>query len=127
MLDPVHGMTDNILKKQRLEIEEVVNTIHDNINQQRSDLKICLPELKGILFGLMEEHFQDIKFLAGKLGGDHPKISMLEQKGDQLIDSVNETLYLTNTLLRDDERDWEDNGDTVSEEHPAYADAVHEA
>ena len=72
----------------------------------------------------MEEHFQDIKFLAGKLGGDHPTISMLEQKGDQLIDSVNETIYLTNTVLRDDESDWEDYGDTVSEEHPVYADAV---
>ena len=64
VFDPVHG---NILKKQRSEIEEVVDTIHNNINQQRSDLKICLPELKGILFGLMEEQFQDINFLAGKL------------------------------------------------------------
>ena len=72
-------MIYNILKKKRLDEKEVVNTIHDNIHQQRSDLKICLPELKGILFGLMEEHFQDIKFLPGKLGEHHPKIIMLEQ------------------------------------------------
>ena len=56
----------------------------------------------------MEEHFHDIKFFAEKLGGEHPMISILEQKGGQLIESVNETLYLTNTLLKDAESDWED-------------------
>ena len=116
-----HGMVNNILKKQRLEIEEVIDTIHDNINQLRSDLEICLIKLKGILFGLMEDHFHDIKFLADKLGGDHPMISILEQEGDQLIDSVNETIYLTDTLLRDAESDWEGYGDAVCEEHPAQA------
>jgi hypothetical protein len=63
-----------------MEIEEVVNTIHDNISQHRSDLIICLPELRGVLLGLMQEHFNDIKDVASKLGGDHPMISMLEQK-----------------------------------------------
>ena len=33
VFDNAHGMIDNILKKQRLEIEEVVDTIHDNLNQ----------------------------------------------------------------------------------------------
>ena len=46
VLNPGHGMVKNILKEQRLEIEEVIDTIHDIINQHRSDLKICLPELK---------------------------------------------------------------------------------
>ena len=49
VLNPGNGMVKNILKEQRLEIKEVIDTIHDNINHHRSDLKICLPELKGIL------------------------------------------------------------------------------
>ena len=71
-----------ILKEQRSEIDEVMDTIHDNINQQRSDLEICIPELKRALIGLMQEHFHDIKFLANKLGENHPMISVLEQEGD---------------------------------------------
>ena len=42
-----------LLKEKRSEIDEVMDTIHDNINQQRSDLEICIPELKRDLFGLM--------------------------------------------------------------------------
>ena len=49
------------MKQQRVEIEEVIETINDNINQFRSDLEICLPELTGSLHGLMEEYFLDIK------------------------------------------------------------------
>ena len=32
----VHAMV-SILKRQELEIEEVIDTIHENISQQRSD------------------------------------------------------------------------------------------
>ena len=91
-----------ILKTQRSEIDEVIETIHDNINQ-RSDLEICLPELKNILIGLMQDQFQDIKFLANKLGENHPMISMLEQERDQLVGVANKTIKMTNIFIMDTE------------------------
>ena len=54
----------NILKQQERDIEEVINTIYENINQQRSDLEVCLPELKEVLCSLLQEHCSDIKDLS---------------------------------------------------------------
>ena len=41
--DSTSDIALGILSMQRIEIEEVVDAIHDNINQQRTDLRICLP------------------------------------------------------------------------------------
>ena len=95
-------MVVGILKTQRSEIDEVIETIHDNINQ-RSDLEICLPELKKILIGLIQDHFQDIKFSANNLGESHPMISVLEQERDQLVGVANEMIKMTNIFIMDTE------------------------
>ena len=97
--DVGHGRVMMILKEHRLEMEEVIETIHDNINQLRTDLDICLPE-------------------PDMLGKDHPMIRTLEQEGNQLISSVNETMYLANTILRDAVSNWDGYTDTVCDDDP---------
>ena len=64
----------NILKQQERDIEEVINTIHENITQQISDLVVCLPELKEALISLLQEHCSDNKDLANQLGVDHSMV-----------------------------------------------------
>ena len=96
-----------ILKQQKLEIEEVIDAINENIKQQRSELRFCLPEVKEVQHGLLQEHCSDTKLLADKLGEDHPVASLWEQKEDQLIDMANEALYLIGIILRIDEELWE--------------------
>ena len=54
-------------KSQRLDIDEVIATIQDNINQERSDLHICIPELKSNLYGLIEDYRSFIKHLGSML------------------------------------------------------------
>ena len=110
------------MKQQRVEIEEVIDTINDNINHMRSDLEICLPELTGSLHGLMEEYFLDIEFLGDKLalGQDNPLIRFLEQEGNKLIDSVNQATYLANIMLRNTECDWE----SYTDEAPQSVDHI---
>ena len=70
--DNGHSSLMMVLKEQMLDIDEVIATIQDNINQERSDLHICIPELKSILYGLIEDHISFIKYLGSMLGGDHP-------------------------------------------------------
>ena len=94
-----------ILKEQRSDIDEVLETIYDNINQQRSDLHTCIPELRRVLYGLLTEHLDSIKQLAAKQG-DHGQnydsmIRVLQQEGDDLVDSVNAAIHLANTVLMD--------------------------
>ena len=125
MPNTVHAMI-TILKQQELEIEEAINTINENINQQRSDLIFCLPELKEVLHGLLQEHCSDTKHLADKLGEDHPVASLWEQKEDQLIDVANEALYLIGIILRNDEELWESDETEASEHHPADAEPATE-
>ena len=100
-----HAMT-NILKQQEIEIEEVIDTIHENINHQRSDLRFCLPELKKVLIDLLQEHCSDTKHLATELGVDHPMVRVWEHRDDQLVDWANEALYLTGITLRNYE-EWD--------------------
>ena len=49
----------------------------------------------------MQDHFNDIKFVAKKLGENQPMTSMLEQESDQLVDSANETIRVTNIFIMD--------------------------
>ena len=106
VMHPTHSNM-MVLKEQRLDIDEVISTIQDNINQERSDLHICIPELKSILYGLIEDHISFIKYLGSMLGGDHPWIRSLEQESDKLIDEINETMHQTNVIIRMAESDWE--------------------
>ena len=66
----------NFLKQQVLEMREVIFTIEENIGQMRSDLEICLPELKNVLISLLLEDWSDIKQFAGELGAGHPLVSL---------------------------------------------------
>ena len=69
----VHAMS-NILRQQELEIREVIDTIHENIDQLRDDLGICLPELREVLIGLREEHCSDAEHLVRELGVGHDMV-----------------------------------------------------
>ena len=81
-----------LLKQQRSEIDEVMETIYANVAKQRADLQICLPELRRAVLGLTEDHFIDAKILAKELGEDHALVREIEHEGDQLVDAVNTTL-----------------------------------
>ena len=70
--DNGHSSLMMVQKEQRLDIDEVIATIQDNINQERSDLHICIPELKRILYGLIEDHISFIKYLGSMLGREPP-------------------------------------------------------
>ena len=101
--DMGHAGVMMILKNQRIEIEEVIETIQDNITQWRSDLDVCIPELQRILYDLMEDHFSFIKHLASMLGGEHPMIRIINKESDHLIDAANEMMYQANVILREAE------------------------
>ena len=58
-------------KSQRLDIDEVLATIQDNINQERSDLHICIPELKSIPYSLIEDT-NKLHQILGKHAGQGP-------------------------------------------------------
>ena len=105
--DVGHARVMMILKTQRLEIEEVIETIQDNITQWRSDLEVCIPELKRILYDLMEDHFDFIKHLASMLGGEHPMIRIINKDSEHLIDAANEVMYQANVILREAESNSE--------------------
>jgi hypothetical protein len=105
--DMGHARVMMILKNQRLEIEEVIETIQDNITQWRSDLDVCIPEWKRILYGLMEDHFSFVKHLASMLGGEHPMIRIIDKESDHLIDAANEMMYKADVILRGPESNSE--------------------
>ena len=62
----LHHIT-TILKEQRSDIDEVLESIYDNINLHRADLNICIPELRNVLYGLLLEHLKSIKLLAASI------------------------------------------------------------
>ena len=91
----------NILRQQELEIREVIDTIHENINQQRSDLRFCLPELREVLIGLMQEHCSDTDHLANETGLAHDMVLYWDL--DQLVDEAHEAIQMTDIMLGNDE------------------------
>ena len=97
---PAHAMT-NILRQQELEIREVIDTIHENINQQRSDLRFCLPELREVLIGLMQEHRSDTDHLANETGLANDMVLYWDL--DQLVDEAHEAIQMTDIMLGNDE------------------------
>ncbi len=94
----------NILKQQELDVEEVTATIHSYINQFcRSELRFCIPELRGILVGLLQKLLKGTKHLEYLLGEDHPVAIVWTQREDQLLEVANEALHLSYIVLRDSE------------------------
>ena len=94
-----------ILKEQKSEIMEIVETIHDNIDQSRADLLVCIPELKRAMCDLMEEHLNDVKMLSTKLGLNQSIIEHFMHH-DQLEDKVNGALRHINHMIMDTQEDW---------------------
>ena len=95
----------SILKQQESDIKEVIVTIKENIDQQREDLRFCLPELREVLIGLLEELSIDTQDLTSRLGEGHPVSILCEQREDQLTDTANETIYMSDIILRQEE-EW---------------------
>jgi hypothetical protein len=91
--DSTTDITHGILSMQKIEIEEVVDAIYDNISQQRTDLGICRPELKNVLVSLLQDHCCEIEHVAEELVQDHHMSRMWKQMGDKLVASAREALY----------------------------------
>ena len=101
-------MITRLLKQQRSDILEVIETVTDNINQQRADLLVCIPELRKIMCGLMEDHLGNVKLLATKLGKSHTLVREIVEQHHQLEDTVNGTLRQVNQMVMDSKEDWKE-------------------
>ena len=89
-----------ILKQQELEVEEVTATIHSYINQFcRSELRSCIPEMRGILVSLLQKHLKGTKHLESLLGEDHHVAMMWMQRESQLLKVANNVLRLSYIVL----------------------------
>ena len=95
----VHVMI-NILKQHELDVEEVTATIHSYINQFcRSELRFCIPEMRGILVSLLQKHLKGTKHLGYLLGENHPVAIVLTHREDQLLEVANKALHLSYIAL----------------------------
>ena len=93
-----------ILKQQELDVEEVTATIYSYINQFcRSELRFFIPEMRGILVGLLQKHLKGTKHLENVLGEDHPVAMIWTQRVDQLLEVANEALHLSYIVLMNSE------------------------
>ena len=119
----VHAMVSN-LKQQELEIEEVVETIHVNITQGRSDLRVCLPELGKVLDGLMQEQWNDTRHLASELGVNNPVAILWEQRVVELEKMENQTLHLIRITMKNMEEDLDDWSEATIAARPEAATKV---
>ena len=104
-------MITRLLKQQRLEILEVIETVNDNIVQKRADLSVCIPELREIMCGLMEDHLGNARLLAAELGKDHTLVRKIVGQHLQLEDAVNGTLSHVNQMVMDSVEDWKEYSD----------------
>ena len=102
---PPRPMLTRILKEHNKEILEVAQTIHDNIDQQRADLLVCIPQLRMVMCDLMEEHLTNVKMLATERCTDHTLLAR-EMNLEQLEVTVNEALRHINHMVMDTEEDW---------------------
>ena len=100
-----HTMT-NILRQQEQEIREVIDTIHENIDHQRSDLRFCLPELREVGIGLLQE-CSDTDHLANELGVGHDTVLYWDLRLDRLFGEANEAIRFSGFILRlFEDEDW---------------------
>ena len=92
------------LKDLYSEIAEVIDTIHINIDHQRAELWVCLPELGKVLSSLMEDHSLHVKLvrcLAFKLG-DHDLVEEIEQEQVHLEVEVSKAFELVEMVAMDE-------------------------
>ena len=108
--------TIRILQDLSSEITEVIETINVNIDHQRAELCVCLPELGRVLSGLMEDHSQQVKLvrhLASKLG-DHGLVDEMVQEQARLEDEADEAFRLVVIFaIEEDLIETQDYDDTV--------------
>jgi hypothetical protein len=95
----------SILKQQELDIKEVIATIFEKIKQRRADLRFCLPELREVLIGLLQDHSIDTRDLERTMGESHPVTILCGQREGQLIDAANDAIHMAGNIVRDEE-DW---------------------
>ena len=104
------------LKDLTSEIAEVISTIHVNIDHQRAELWVCLPELGKVLGSLLEDHSLHVKLvrcLASKLG-DHDLVEKIEQEQVQLEVEVFKAFDLVDMFAMDESSTQDqDTGDTT--------------
>ena len=91
------------LKQQELDIKEIIATIFENINQRRADLRFCLPELREVLIGLLQDHSIDARDLERTLGESHPVTILCGQREDQLNEAANDAIHMAGSIVRDEE------------------------
>ena len=93
------------LDKSRSDIEEIIETIYDNINQERPHLSTSIPEMRSTVMRLLAVHMGNLDALAATQILHGPAygtaIRILQQHGDDLVDSVNEMIRQSNTVLSD--------------------------
>ena len=91
------------LRQQEQEIREVIDTVHENIDHQRSDLRFCLPELKEVLIDLLQDHCSDTDHFAKELGVGPDMVIYWDLRLDRLVDEAKEALNLIGIFLNNEE------------------------
>ena len=105
------------LEKRRSDIEEIIETIYDNISQDRPDLSTSIPEMRSKVLRLLAVQMDSINALAATQILHGPAfasaVRILQQHGDDLVDSVNVMIRQSNTVLMDIHWFEEDTADTA--------------
>ena len=76
-----------------------INAIYTKIENQRPDLRVCLPVHSQKVHDKLDEQSNVIKAQSIKLGRHHPMVRDLRERHEQLIDDAIRALNLSNTTL----------------------------
>ena len=97
----------SLLKEEKPNVEVILETIHEDINMERPDLRTSLPELRNRGKGLMDTYMNSIKSQVDSLSNHRSEYAsvarVLLQEADDMVDSYNEMIRRSNTALMNNE------------------------
>ena len=88
-----------ILNEQSLIAYININSIYTKIENQRPDLRVCLPVLSQKVHNILDEQSNVIQAQSIKLGRHYPMVRELRERHERLIDDANRALHICNTSL----------------------------
>ena len=95
----------SLLKEEKSNVEVILETIHEDINMERPDLRTSLPELRNRGTRLLDTYMDSIKSQVDSLSyhrSEYASVaSVLLREGDDMVDSYNEMIRRSNTALMD--------------------------
>ena len=94
-----------LLAKKKLKVKKIIETIHDYLNMERSDLRSTIPELRSSGQKLLEDYMNNFTSMEGSrrnYRSEHAgALRFMYQERDELVDSYNEMIRQSNIVLQD--------------------------